>query len=250
MNSQRNKSNWKKRGSILFGFILVWYLIELYIKPVSSEEHFVQGFDVSHYQGSVQWTEIDNTLFPFAIAKATGGETYIDPQFHMNWHGMRQNNIIRGAYHFFYAADDPQKQAMQYLSVVKQFMPTDLPPILDLEITDNMSEVALRERSLVWLDFVEKQTRRRPIIYTDLFFAQRYLNDPRFSRFPLWIAAYQAKLVQLPASWLGEGICQKTWCLWQHSQNGRVSGVNAPVDLNHFNGNFPALLKFIKDSHQ
>lgn len=238
------------RVVFILGIILAWYIAELYIKPISSGNHLVQGIDVSHYQGKIQWPEVDSLQFPFAIAKATGGETYVDPEFYVNWHGMRENGLIRGAYHFFYAADDPQKQALKYLSVVGKWHPADLPPILDIEITDNMNGIAIRERSLVWLNIVEEETQRLPIIYTDLYFAQTYLKDPRLARFPLWIAQYQSTLTALPEPWGEDGACRGTWCLWQHSQNGRVKGVDAPVDLNHFNGNLPSLKKFIRDSQQ
>ncbi|MCL1124971.1 GH25 family lysozyme [Shewanella surugensis] len=240
----------KIRVMLILGLILVWYIADLYVKPLLSDNYSIQGIDVSHYQGRIDWPQVNRQLFPFAIAKATGGETYVDPEFHINWHGMRENGLIRGAYHFFYAADDPQKQALKYLSVVGEWNPADLPPILDIEITDNMNGVAIRERSLVWLNIVEKETQRRPIIYTNSFFSKTYLNDPRLARFPLWIAQYSAELSVLPEPWKDKGTCRNTWCLWQHSQNGKVTGVNAPVDLNHFNGNLPSLKKFIRDSHQ
>ena len=59
------------------------------------------GFDVSHYQGTIQWNNINRSQYDFSIAKATGGIGFIDPDFSVNWNGMKEREMIRGAYHYF-----------------------------------------------------------------------------------------------------------------------------------------------------
>jgi len=49
----------------------------------------------------IVWKLVKNGGIGFSFAKATGGRTYMDPQFENNWNGMREAGLIRGAYHFF-----------------------------------------------------------------------------------------------------------------------------------------------------
>lgn len=213
------------------------------LQPKETAQREVHGIDVSHHQGLVSWEDVaESKKIVFAIAKATGGETYTDPQFAFNWHGIRATGLVRGAYHFFYAVDDPQKQLDNYLSAVGSFKATDLPPLLDVEITDNVTTEVLVEGVLQWLQLAEQATKRTPILYSDLSFAQQYFQDPRFSKYPLWTADYGPSVSNLPKPW-------QHWSIWQYSQNGTVDGVQGEVDLNKFYGNLTDFRHFIKQSH-
>ncbi|MET1254387.1 glycoside hydrolase family 25 protein [Aliikangiella maris] len=204
----------------------------------------LHGVDVSHYQGIINWQHVKQHNIHFTIAKATGGETYIDPQFKHNWQGMRASGFARGAYHFFYANDDPHKQANHFLTTVGEFKASDLPPILDVEITDHVSQSKLLSRVLVWLETVEKKSRRLPILYTDVAFAKQYLNSEKLSKYPLWIADYNKTQPPLPSAWQKQG-----WQLWQFTQSGNINGINGDVDLSRFKGNAEQFAQFIRQTH-
>ncbi|WP_420590834.1 glycoside hydrolase family 25 protein [Bacterioplanoides sp.] len=203
-----------------------------------------KGIDVSHYQGEVLWHRVAASGKSFAIAKATGGENYTDPSFTNNWYGIRRHELIRGAYHFFYAGDDPEKQAEHYLDTVGQIRKNDLPPILDVEITDEMSPELLIEHTLIWLETVEKATKRKPIVYTDSAFGQEFLTDPRFGHYYLWLADYSNENPPAPQAWK-----KKRWFLLQHAQNGKVDGIKGNVDLSHYRGSLANLKAFIQQSN-
>jgi GH25 family lysozyme M1 (1,4-beta-N-acetylmuramidase) len=130
----------------------------------STDSDITYGIDVSYFQGTINWSALKKDTLDFVIVKATGGNTYIDPQFHTNWNSLRENQLIRGAYHFFYADDDPKSQAKHYLNTVGLLKSTDLPPILDVEITDHQTADILLTRVLEWLETVEQATKRRPIL--------------------------------------------------------------------------------------
>src|SRR5689334_1580650 len=89
----------------------------------------VQGIDVSHYQGVIDWNQVAEAGTAFVFIKATEGTSYVDPQFQDNWSGAKAAGLLRGAYHFFQPGEDPQQQAEYFLSVV-QTVPGDLPPVL------------------------------------------------------------------------------------------------------------------------
>lgn len=201
-----------------------------------------RGIDVSHYQGRIRWDNLAADNLHFVFVKATGGTRRVDPEFDNNWHGAREIGVIRGAYHFFYAGDDATVQAEHFARTVVALKADDLPPVIDVEITDGASPRQLVDGVLTWLRTVERLLGRRPIIYTYHAFANQYLLDPRLSGYALWIAAYDVQRPVAPAAWNGRG-----WHFWQHAHDGSFEGVNAAVDLNVFNGTRDQLQQFIRD---
>ena len=75
----------------------------------------LQGIDISHFQGDINWQIFTKNHFDFVFVKATGGETFVDPKFSSNWHALRTTHLARGAYHFFYASDVPKKNKSTFL---------------------------------------------------------------------------------------------------------------------------------------
>src|SRR5581483_651032 len=59
------------------------------------------GIDVAAYQHTIDWPTVKKLGgISFGIARATHG-IHPDASFARNWPGMKQEKIIRGAYHFF-----------------------------------------------------------------------------------------------------------------------------------------------------
>jgi len=58
------------------------------------------GFDVSNWQGTVDWAGAYKKGARFAYIKATEGTTYRDPSFNTNYTKSYSAGFIRGAYHF------------------------------------------------------------------------------------------------------------------------------------------------------
>ena len=76
------------------------------------------GPDVSHYQGAINWPSVKSAGVGFAIAKATEGGSYVDPQFKANWDGMKSAGVpVRGAYHFGHPNTDAVSQVSLSLSL-------------------------------------------------------------------------------------------------------------------------------------
>lgn len=203
----------------------------------------VLGIDVSHYQGVIDWKRVGRSGLDFVYIKATGGETYVDPDFAKNWHGARVANLTRGAYHFFLASDDAAKQAENFLKALGELRDSDLPPMLDVEITDGQAHAVVEQRALQWLQLVEKALGRKPIVYSDSYFGKTVLTDPAFSNYSFWVADYGEHIEAIPAPWKTTG-----WTFWQHSPHGVVSGIHGPVDMDRFHSNFRALQDFIRQS--
>jgi lysozyme len=196
-----------------------------------------QGIDVSHFQGTVSWQQVQQAGILFAIAKATDGLTWTDPDFTANWSGMKEAGLLRGAYHFFEPADDAAQQAEFFLSVV-QLESGDLPPVLDVEKAASTSE-ALWQGVQTWLEQVEAATGVQPILYMSPGFADEYAAPASLAAYPLWIADYGVSQPTLPTGWT-------TWLIWQYSESGTMTGVTGTVDLDEVNGPITELLAVVK----
>lgn len=194
------------------------------------------GIDVSHFQGSVNWTEVAGAGIVFAFVKATEGITYVDPELAVNWAAMQSAGLLRGAYHFYEPTDDPASQAQNFLSTVS-LGPGDLPPVLDIETNGGVSSEQLWNGVAAWLQAVQQATGKQPIVYTAPDFWNSNSPDLALTSHPLWLADY-ASQPTLPDGW-------STWQFWQHSETGTVPGVSTSVDLNLFNGTLPQLREWI-----
>jgi lysozyme len=192
----------------------------------------VQGIDVSHFQGVVDWKTVAQAGMAFAFAKATDGITYVDPELATNWTGIRSAGLLRGAYHFFEPNDDATLQAQHFLATV-QIASGDLPPVLDVETTGGVSNEQLWSGVATWLQVVEQTTGRQPILYLDPVFWNEHSPDLTLTRYPLWLADYAAEPT-LPEGWT-------SWLFWQHSETGSVAGVTGAVDLDLFSGTLQQL---------
>ena len=192
----------------------------------------VQGIDVSHFQGTVDWQQVAQAGMSFAFAKATEGITYVDPQLATNWAGIQAAGLLRGAYHFFEANDDATAQAQHFLATV-QLAAGDLPPVLDIETTAGVSNEQIWSGVSTWLQLVEQETGRQPILSTAPGFWNAHAPDLALTSYPLWLADY-ATQPTLPTGWT-------SWLFWQHSQSGTVAGVTGAVDLDLFSGTIEQL---------
>ncbi len=205
--------------------------VPLAVPPATpaSEETTVtyEGIDVSHYQGDVDWFQVKAAGLVFAFTKATQGTSEVDPRFAANWAGIRDVGLVRGAYHFLDPDQDAAAQAEHFLATVA-LEAGDLPPVLDVEVTEGLSVEALDEAVRTWLEKVAAATGTQPILYSDLSFLESELAKA-FGAYPLWIAKYASTPPKPPAAWT-------TWAFWQYSDTGEVSGVDGQVDRDRYQG--------------
>jgi len=196
-------------------------------------DYSVHGVDVSHYQAQINWFEVAAEGIDFGFVKATEGETISDAHFCQNWIEMKNAGIIRGAYHFFRPNTSAISQAKHFIEKVDlQF--GDLPPVLDVEVLDNVNKDVMVARLNIWLDMVEEAFDVQPIIYTNMKFYNQYLADD-FANYTLWIARYNDKKTP-------DLFENKNWDFWQYGNKGKIAGINGPVDLNVFHGSITDLL--------
>ena len=195
----------------------------------------LNGIDVSHYEPGVDWATVKDSC-PFAFMKATEGTTGIDSLFQSYWTKAQQAGVIRGAYHFFHPNMDVVVQANHFVGVVGAIGKSDLPPVLDLEVTGGMSASAITSGALKFLDAVQAKTGKAPILYASPSFITELGSPAAFIKYPLWIANYGVTVPKIPKPF-------SQWTFWQYSDAKVVNGVPEKCDANYFNGDMSGLLK-------
>ncbi|MBA2382664.1 MAG: glycoside hydrolase family 25 protein [Chloroflexi bacterium] len=199
---------------------------------------WLEGIDVSHWQGTINWTKVAAAGKKFAIIKATDSTSYIDPMYATNHAQARAAGLWTGAYHFAKpdaTAGDAVKEADHFASHIS-LGAGDLIPALDLEVSGGLSVAALQKWVASFLTEVTAKTGVKPMIYTSPAFWRRYMGDSSAladaGYKTLWVAHWGVSAPAVPASnWGGKG-----WTFWQYTSDGTVSGIVGRVDLDRFNG--------------
>lgn len=237
----------------------------------------LQGIDVSHHQGlHIDFAEVADAGYTFAIVKATEGRDYEDPAFSTNWDklvDLGAERLIRGAYHFArpdlrpdWGRSAGELEGRWFASVMnrKPAFAGCLPLWLDWEKYtgtpgDNSQQV---RHNAEWIEgflhVAREETGQEVGIYTGRNVWEgtlRNLGDA-FIEQPLWQVQYSdqgdvpgAQPSRMPKR---ESLSPWPWTFWQWSGGGsfahgpKVPGVlsagrSAVVDINRFDGSLEDL---------
>ncbi|HEV8178798.1 MAG TPA: glycoside hydrolase family 25 protein [Gaiellaceae bacterium] len=205
-----------------------------------------KGLDVSNWNGTVRWAKVAAAGYRFAFGKATEGTTYTDAKYTTNRNGSETAGLVFGAYHFARpsgagnaaATASAIAQANHFLAVAAP-QPGELPPVLDLEATGNLSNQRLLVWTLAWLEQVYARTGVQPFLYTSPNFWKLHLGNSTAAATAgtdLWVAHWTtASQPLVPAqNWDGNG-----WAFWQWSNCVSVPGITHCSDADRMNGTNP-----------
>lgn len=178
----------------------------------------LQGVDVSHYQGEIDWKQIQEQDIQFAFIKATEGSASVDERFYDNWNAASQTELFIGAYHFFSFDSDAQSQAALYINTVGD-LHGKITPVIDVEFYGDKrsrppekEEVA--EQLAQMLSLLEEHYHAKPVIYTTYSVYYKYIKGG-FKEYPLWI-----RNVYFPPDWHMKG----EWTFWQYTDTAVLKG--------------------------
>lgn len=208
------------------------------IEVLNRHSDYLFGFDVSHYQTTIDWHEIDSVYqkFPvdFVFLRATMGIDGIDNNYHQHWKTAKSRLLVRGAYHYYRPDENSVLQAQNFIKNVV-LEPGDFAPVLDIENYPNNQPIdSLKIGLKKWLKIVEEHYQVKPIIYSGEHFYNDVLKDD-FSHYPLWIANYNFFVED----------AKEEWTFWQFTDKGSMPEIDTRVDLNIFRGNRYELKKYL-----
>lgn len=205
----------------------------------------LEGIDVSHHQGVIDWDAVQGSGARFAYMKALEGRTAADSKFGFSWTTAKAVGIARGAYHFLRPESDPFLQADRFIEIVGALAAGDLPPAIDVEEAPSQGSDAWltvpkadRARWVArWIQRVEAHYGVKPVIYTRTSFWDTVFGGAvsaegtDFAEYGLWIARYNTTVGNLPKPWKDAGV---DWTIWQYTDKGTVPGISGHADRNRY----------------
>lgn len=199
----------------------------------------VQGLDVSHHQGRIDWSAVARTgRYRFVWIKASEGSDWTDPRFAENRAGAAAAGLDVGAYHYFTQCSPGAAQLAQFVAVVGGDWGR-LPPAIDLEHVGNCGvpppAAQVQAEIRVFVDGLAREVGRKPVIYTTRRFWRTVLGDVA-DDCPLWLR----DVFRRPG-----GLGGRPWDVWQYLSRGRVDGIDGFVDQNAFHGDAAAYAAFV-----
>jgi GH25 family lysozyme M1 (1,4-beta-N-acetylmuramidase) len=212
-------------------------LLALVPSALAANPGYLEGIDVSHWQGAPRWRQARDAGVQFVIAKASEGRTWTDGQYARNHRLAKKLGIPFGAYHFARpgkGANDAVIEADNFVAAA-QLRGRDLLPVLDLEDDGGLGVRPLRRWVRAWLDRVELRLGVKPMIYVSPMFWRDKMGDSVWFAnhgYRLWVAHWGVDQPSLPAgNWGGSG-----WTVWQYDDCGSYAGIAGCADSDRFNG--------------
>ena len=190
-------------------------------------ERRIEGIDVSHWEGDIDFQEVKRAGIRFVYMKASEGVSYIDPDFERNYREARKARLKIGFYHYVTAGseEEARAQARHFADVIWGKVYHGC-PVMDFESFDSLTKDQINDVSTAFLQELMEVTGKRVAIYSDANNATNTF-DARLAVYPLWIADYGVARPDMRNHW-------KRWAGWQYTDAGRVEGIRGRVDRNYF----------------
>jgi len=146
------------------------------------------AYDTSHWQTVPDFALIEPRP-ALVITKATEADNFTDSTFLKYFADLKQDGILRGAYHFHRKFTNPITQAEHFVKTISPVLETK--DILALDIEEGGETAA---QIIAWLDYVQAQFSNLMLIYS-----RKNILDPipmtesqktRLKQIPIWTAGY------------------------------------------------------------
>lgn len=207
------------------------------------------GIDVSRWQGEIDWRQVAEAGYRFAMIRATVGDYYTDPRFYINWNEAQEAGLLVSAYHVIVPKNTIYSQVDRLFDVLGDRR-ADLPLVMDVERHDKVSRAHITACVQGCLQRAEQQDGRRPVIYTAGWFwdnPEYVIPSEDWAQYDLWVANYVESLddledtsasePQIPQGW-------STWKFWQYTDKATVPGVRGSANLDWFAGGYEDLVAY------
>lgn len=194
----------------------------------ASDDTRYVGIDVSKWQGTIDFAQVQQAGVQIVYMRAGQGATYVDPYFEQNYREAKANGLKVGFYHFVTAhtVEEAQQQARHFAAIIGDRQ-ADCLLVGDFERFDGMSREQFNEVCRAFLRTVEEVTGKQAAIYTSAYSAREEFDAQTAAEFPLWVAEYGASTPEPNGNW-------EVWVGWQYTNTGRIAGIRGNVDRDVF----------------
>lgn len=227
-----------KRAIAAFVVLLAIAALMLNLNRIIASRYEILGADVSHWQGDVDFSLLEQQGVRFAFIKATEGSAHVDEKFEENLARVQETDMKFGFYHFFSFDSPGETQAENYIARVPA-LENLLPPVIDVEYYGDyfrrppeIEPVQAQLRAMI--DRLEAHYGKKPILYATQRAYRRYIQGA-FDDCDLWIRS-----VYLPP-------LNADWTFWQYTDRARLNGYSGTekfIDLNVFRGDAEAFVRY------
>lgn len=192
----------------------------------------ISGIDVSYHQGDIDWELVKESGIEFVMMRVgyrgygESGKLVEDTNFQANIRGATDAGLKIGVYFFSQALNlEEVEEEVDFLLERIEDWEIAMPVVYDWEYvsdearTANMDARTLTDCSRHFCDLVE-EAGYQPMVYFNRNQAANLLYLEELTDYPFWLAAYTDRM----------GFPYKV-DMWQYTDNGRVPGIDGPVDV-------------------
>lgn len=201
-----------------------------------SLERDCYGFDVSQWNGSIDWAAVKASGVDYVIIRAGYGkyDFQVDKSFYENIRGAQAVGLDCGVYWYSYAlnVEDARKEAEVCCEIIKGY-DFNYPLYFDIEDPSQQS-LSTAQTSAIIETFCSTVADKGyyPGVYSYASFLNTKVYKEVLDKYDIWVAHFN---VAVP-SYTG------AYGMWQYSSTGRVPGINGDVDLDHCYRNYPYIV--------
>lgn len=200
----------------------------------------IQGLDVSEFQGNVNWTQVKNAGFQFAMLRAGYGYRTLDQQFRRNAGECNRVGLPAGAYWFCYALgpEDAIQEADGCVEVISSYR-MEYPICYDIEqasinyAAQNGVTITPELATQIVTAFCNRIEERGyfAMYYSNQNFLNTYLPWEMARRYALWYARYDQRYDGIDCG------------IWQYTNQGSVPGISGNVDLDTSFSDYASIIR-------
>lgn len=184
----------------------------------------LNGIDVSHYQGDINWKAVKEYGIDFAFIKCLQGKSRVDECFHTNMRNAISNDIPVGVYVYSKAKtiDDAVAEAERVIKECSQYKLT-YPVVFDFE-SKHFEDMSLSMRGKIIDAFCQtilSNGKYIPMLYSSRYWLMHMIPAEVVKKYDIWLAEYTT----------GKPKYTGDYKIWQYGV-GKVTGIIGDVDMN------------------
>lgn len=184
----------------------------------------LNGIDVSHYQGDINWKAVKEYGIEFAFIKCLQGKSRVDECFHTNMRNAIANDIPVGVYVYSKAKtiDDAVAEAKRVIKECSQYKLT-YPVVFDFE-SKHFEDMSLVMRGKIIDAFCQtilSDGKYIPMLYSSRYWLMHMIPAEVVKKYDIWLAEYTT----------GKPKYTGDYNIWQYGV-GKVTGIIGDVDMN------------------
>ena len=184
----------------------------------------LNGIDVSHYQGNINWKAVKDYGIDFAFIKCLQGKSRVDECFHTNMRNAIANDIPVGVYVYSKAKtiDDAVAEAKRAIKECSQYKLT-YPVVFDFE-SKHFEDMSLAMRGKIIDAFCQtilSDGKYIPMLYSSRYWLMHMIPAEVVKKYDIWLAEYTT----------GKPKYTGDYKIWQYGV-GKVTGIIGDVDMN------------------